>query len=539
MNPNAQPEAILVADTDETQAYVFESNKLPEIRGASLQLRELNEQAGEMFRHAVPGGQLVIADGGSLIGLGPATELAPLAERIEASYPIQTQAATISSTWRQLPPDYKEKDFSEVVNWAGNWLRRYKESKVAPPFWECLPAQTRCQSCQIRPAISYPGQLADWSLCQACKGKRDFERDNRDYWFTSFRAWLGQQQANTPFTTARAYFGEHRPGAVLPAHTLAEIGQASKGRAGYIGLIYLDGDQIGRVLQKIGSAANYVAFSKKLSRVTRDGVMAALARYLRPVAISGDEARREIGQGQLIGEQITIFPFEIITIGGDDVILIVPADHAIPLAQAIGSHFAAEMADRNLSMSAGVVLADDHTPVREMVNIAKQLVRQAKKLNGGGLDFHALVGSDTLDREIGKLRERYPYRLLQRDKTGQNLALLSRPYSYTEVEILWRGLERLKQQNVSTSQLNLLATSLLQGRNQSTLTFMYQLKRHGGDVQKIADLLTEIHQSQQPQSERAQQRNPALWQEVAEPDYKYRTALWDLAELFPFVGRDA
>ncbi len=45
-NQLTQPDAPIVvfsADTDRTQAYVFESNKLPEIRGASRQLSELND----------------------------------------------------------------------------------------------------------------------------------------------------------------------------------------------------------------------------------------------------------------------------------------------------------------------------------------------------------------------------------------------------------------------------------------------------------------------------------------------------------------
>lgn len=46
---NGEPQrALLSADTDRTQDFVFESARLPEIRGASRQLDDLNAEIAEL-----------------------------------------------------------------------------------------------------------------------------------------------------------------------------------------------------------------------------------------------------------------------------------------------------------------------------------------------------------------------------------------------------------------------------------------------------------------------------------------------------------
>ncbi|MBK8935355.1 MAG: hypothetical protein IPM76_24160 [Chloroflexi bacterium] len=146
---NSQPMALLMADTDATQSYVFESNKLPEIRGGSRWLTDLNEDVARMAEKA--GGRRVYAGGGGLLAFVPANQAADVVAAVEAYFPRETGAATITAVARPLPPGYTEDQFKLVVDWLSYLLRQRKESKPAPPFWETLPHQVRCESCQKRP----------------------------------------------------------------------------------------------------------------------------------------------------------------------------------------------------------------------------------------------------------------------------------------------------------------------------------------------------------------------------------------------------
>jgi hypothetical protein len=350
-----------MADTDATQSFVFESNKLQEIRGASRQLHDLNKQIGEITTAA--GGRTIYAGGGGLLALVPAGEAPDLVAQIETLYPGETGAAAITAVSRPLPPNTgPDAEFGAAVTWLSHILRHRKEDKAAPPFWETLPYQSRCPSCQHRPAGATPR-----ALCLVCETKRTYSR--RDAWFGQFSRHL---------TTAHDYF----QGKAMEAHypqDLSEIGAACPTQPGYVGFLYLDGDEIGRRLTQIGSAPQYESFSQALEQTTMTAVFEALAAHLRLTEVAGSEAREESEQPDLAGESIWIHPFEIITIGGDDVLLITPAHVALPIARAIGQNVGEAVTafaqttlgqDEPLTFSAGVVLAEHHTPIRIMRDLA-------------------------------------------------------------------------------------------------------------------------------------------------------------------------
>lgn len=506
------PPALLVADTDATQSYVFESNKLPEIRGASRQLDDLNRQIGRLVAEA--GHQCIYAGGGGLLALVPPEAAPDLAAQIETLYPQVTGTATITAAWRPLPADYHQYRFGDLAAWAGHWLRARKENKPAPPFFEVLPHQARCQSCQKRPVdAGLLGKYPDgWQLCAICQGKRAVQQ--REAWFGRFETAL-----KTNPEWLRAYFATTTTDPVDP-QSISEIGAAAQGRPGYVGFIYLDGDGIGRRLQSIDTPAAYGEFSQKLRQTTTQAVYAALARNLQPTLVEADEFRGARGG------QVLIHPFEILAIGGDDLLLMVPAHVALPIAleigQAFGQTMSAGMAEP-VSMSAGVVLADNRTPIRVLRDLAGQLLKEAKKLAGGGLDFHVLKSVDMLDNTVEKTRQVYPYLLAEK-----GLRLLGRPYTYPQMQTLWDGLKRLKAAGLAPSQMHQLADALLDGRAAATLFFQYQKARdRSGAYPILGSLLSEV--------QRTAAADPLPWQAVQARQYAFQTALWDLAELYDFI----
>lgn len=517
--------ALLMADTDAIKAYVFESNKLPEIRGASRQLTDLNAQIGKL----IPAANRIYANGGGMLAFVPQAEAQALVAQIETLYPQETGAATITAVARPLPPDYTDDQFGDVVTWLSYLLRQRKESKAAPPFWETLPHQVRCVSCLKRPASAE--YVEKW--CPICHSKRAYQR--RDAWFNDFAASIPADAL---------YWNEQRDAATYP-QDLGEIGAASHPQAGYIGFIYLDGDRIGRLLQEEIKTPNaYKQFSDKMVAVTKTAVFNALSTNLQLTQVPSSPSRAELDPTDQIGDNLWIHPFDIITIGGDDVLLIVPAHAALPIALAIGKQFGEEMTafvqgamriQREISMSGGVVIAEHHTPVRVLYDLSEQLQKEAKKQardlpKGGAIDFLVLKSSDMLDSQVSQVCENYPYTLSGGDrKHGKDLRLLGRPYSYPKLEILWRDLSQLKaSKKFANSQMHLLAQSLLDGRSSSTLFFAYQQKR---DKDGAYDTLRALLSSLQTTGD----DHPFPWEKITGDDASYQTALWDIAELYDFI----
>jgi len=548
--------ALLAADADRVQDYVFESAKLPEVRGASRQLDDKNDQikilVGERFHPRC----VIYAGGGSLLALVPhlPATLDDLRDKIETKYPAETGAATITADWRPVTTDmvilgYPNGGFGGLTRWAGGWLRRRKENKSAVPFYEVLSHAVRCRSCHLRPAdprVSFD----DWPLCKVCDDKRAYE--GRNAWFRRFQQFLNEHPQNAHSKLAKKYYNGHKPFPPFPLpgktdqvpprqlpQDLLELGQASQAKKGYVGFIHLDGDNLGDLFFQLTPANTFNKFSRQLKETTEQAVMTALANYLQPARVQASETRAEVGEGPSPGKWVCIHPFEIITIGGDDVWLIVPGDVALPLAAAISTGFKkAQLLRRDTgklcTLSGGVVIADDHNPVRVLRDLAKDLAREAKEARKnaeaeiGYIDFHIFKSADMLDRTLAKLRGYYPYTLLAGDK---DLRLLGRPYPADVLSKLWKKLQALRAHTppFPPGQMHLLAESLLQGRRESSLFYEYQRARDTeGHFQRLDAALALV--------QGCREIDPIPWQKLCNDRYSHQTALWDIAELYDFVS---
>jgi CRISPR-associated protein Cmr2 len=181
-----------------------------------------------------------------------------------------------------------------------------------------------------------------------------------------------------------------------------------------VGLIYADGNNVGAHVGSISTPAAYRQFATRLYRANEAAVFAALAQHLRPhfQVESADEDRPD-------RQQFWLDPFEILTIGGDDVMLFVPGAQALEIAltmsqvleELLGHRLGAgepalpayafqrfqpdtdpSSEDQSLelsyqtmiSTSAGVVVARSATPVFYLVEQAEQLQKSAKGMRKQG-----------------------------------------------------------------------------------------------------------------------------------------------------------
>jgi len=582
IDPDA-PVVILSADADRVQDYVFESARLPEIRGASMLLQDLNKKAAEKISEAVDPRCVIYQGGGSLLALVPddVQLLRQLKSEIEALYPRQTEIATTTciyhrttvgqllagygeftreevnalrkrhpAEWQRIaagygvydengaPPDEvspkafdAHRGFGQLVKLAGMKLRRRKDDRSLVPFYETLPHAQRCRSCGQRPATERYHWYGEENtpLCRPCYLKIKGRRDTRSFWMKRFEDSLGD--------TARrsAYYAGYTSENVGIANDLNEIGQDCETRTGkrYVGFIYADGNSVGRLLETCQTITDFQQISEALRKATAEAVYRALAELARPAKVKREESTPP--------DDVVIHPFEILAIGGDDVLLIVPGDLALPLAARICELFGQGMEELSLpdgaavSMSAGVVIADAHNPVRILRDVAAQLLKGGAKRRTHddgkpAVDFLILKSQSMLRRDVDDLRAAYPIKLPD-ETSGSALRLTSAPYTLEEMKIILNLLRRMRKTDFPKSQLQQLIEALHRGRMWGSLHFLYQKVRHRDRrAGKIFDAITEKWPFEK--------WDPIPWNRVRDdPDseVKYTTILPDLADLYDLV----
>ena len=618
--------ALISGGATKIKQYVFESAKLPEIRGASALLDQINlvgiptlfhstfdefeletedrdlvEQVRADFARRHTGTQLlncpeciIYANGGEVLAFAPVSLAQELADEIEYLYTSQTGVANSVTVWKpfhlvelvgglqpvrlferleeasykqallsELDLSYEEitqkKCFGELAaDLALEKFRRregnateaecspgdkpresQQEGQAALPegrdhnenvlrraklssHWETVSYGRRCRSCERRVA-SRQFDLAgdDQPVCEPCFQKLKVGWELKRTWVARFESFLqknekGINYAETyylatedrePFDVRNHYHTRRWDGKTFPdrPQDLNEIGLASQPQ-GYVGVIYADGNNMGALLEHLRTPHSYKTFAQDVHRATLDAVFNAL-KDLRPHKIDREERRG----GKPYLYTFWIHPFEILSVGGDDVFLIVPADKAIEIALSIAAQIEqrlsqqesfqrkAEYVPQNVhrcalddedlasvrpfestvSLSAGVLLADAKTPIFFLQQLVEQLLKsaktKAKKLKkdhhyyGGTIDFLSLKSVTMLTDTLDNFRK-------ESFGIGEN-SLTARPYTLLEMRKLIETVRGLKQAKFPRSQLYALRQALWNGRLASTVDYLYFTER--------------------------------------------------------------
>ena len=561
--------ALLAADTDRTQDYVFESARLPEIRGASVILSELNERdAPDRIHELDDKAKKIYAAGGGLLYEVDADKAPDIQRELEALYPRETGVATITCVYRVLPgpvdsgiaripfdpealaglglsPFQQERlrktdrdldCFGAWVRLLGHDLRRRKQEKRYVPFVEAPPHARRCQSCRIRPAAAvYPRYEEEMSLCAECVQKN--QSSERFPWRDKFDAKLREYHPQL----AKKYFAKAKQG-TIPL-SIGVIGSACKPRnrnkRGYVAFIYADGDGVGSFVESRRTRDQYQKMSQDLRDATWYAVTFALANNLAIQTLDNPMSAEETTEQRKRATQ----PFEIITVGGDDVMLVVPAHVALQVARDMAVKFAEyleeksiEKEDRPLTLSSGVVIAPEHMPVRLMRDFARKLLKKgakprAKETQFAAVDFQIFTSTAIYGSDIMDMRARPPYSITPLSKPDDKpLHLYHRPYTIPGLNNLLDALDALNNADFPVSQLYPLAGALERGRRRATLFYLYQRSRIKN--KKHRDALAKVEAIIEAQ----EKRDPLPWYKAPPgATYTFSTTLRDVAELYDFA----
>lgn len=573
---------VFAADTDRTQAYVFESDKVPEIRGASRLLTALNrgdrylahaKQDQDREYYAYPAVEralweeaelsadcILFSDGGSVLALLPYDPEDPemrlarrVADRLKREYLDASGLVTISVAYRaftigqllagytqppqaQLPPNHQLRveayqrrqgiHFGEIILLMGSLLRAEKQRRHQP-FMERMPFARVCRSCRSRPAIGFAflGDPEPWPICGVCHIKL---------------AWGGVAQ-RTFWMDELAGLLEDEKYKVDAAEYPQDLEQLAAGHE--VALVYADGDGIGEKLHGLRTPNEYVAFSQALGEVTAKAVARAIAYCgLKPHQIEDPKRGR-----------VHVHPWEVITIGGDDVMIIIPAANAPQFARILASEFCDLVREdrrleqpegsRPLTMSVGYAIGKFNTPVRRLRDAAKMALKQAKgkardlweqherdevllEAVEPCIDYHNFVteGLPGFDFADWRLNSRIV-------GEGASKALtIGRPYTLTEFGQLSDSLRVLARARFPRSQLHLLCDGLNRSVEQGAMLYYYQRTRL--DREKRTALL-EIEETW------GAMEDHWPWLHIGRDEYTYRTVLQDIVDSYDFYRTDA
>jgi CRISPR-associated protein Cmr2 len=204
--------------------------------------------------------------------------------------------------------------------------------------------------------------------------------------------------------------------------------------------------------------------------------------------------------------EVWVHPFEILTIGGDDVMLIVPADKALEIAKTIGEEFEKILLDKykseksytlkevhryrsqenistnnqcKLSMSTGVLITADNTPIYYTQKLTEQLLKSAKKLakelkkshySGGTVDFLVMKSLTMISSSVNDFRSEG---LIKSRQGKPKLKLYAAPYTLHELGGLLKTLQALKNSDFPKSQIYQIRSLLERGKHTAILNYRY------------------------------------------------------------------
>lgn len=515
-------ESLLALDTDRIKSYVFATGKLAEIRGASALLDRLNRQT---MRHVVnvDPDKEIYAHGGSGLFVVPNERVAAIITDIQRCYQETTTTATLTGTSVPLPAGFTlTDDLPPYWRLLGTRLRAAKDqharqaSNIAHPFIK------PCESCGVLPArrrLPEPG-AGPALLCQSCATKREedwaikdtianliqqgIEPDDVRLWD---RLVQDLRQQNYPFGT------RNRP------EDFTQLGDQSDPE-GYLGLIYADGDGMGHRLETIPSLSEMRTFANAIDTALYGAVRHAILQHLRPQP-----------------NDVSL-PFDVLLLGGDDLVMVTRAQAAIQTAMTIVEQFpslvqqgyAASPATPPPSLSVAVIIAHVNFPFRTLIEIAEGTLKFAKKqrakrgVSEGLLNFLVVNSANHLDfKAYYDADLKHDPRRTDPHSQEPELYRTLRPYTLTEMQTLLQARDDLRE--APRTKLEQLRSAVFKPRTQAMLESAVALLRW-----RNADQQRRIQQLPRDFADSRQVEFPWFKRDEA-----YHTPLLDLVEVFDFL----
>jgi len=348
---------LIAVDVPGIKDYVFGTDKLVEIRGASALLDNLN-------RNVIPERiekRCVFACGGAAQFIIEDTP-----ENIQDEFlAIQREVYLQSGGALQIVTGMARliDNYGTSLKQAFYELEKNKYQMTGPIESTLHTGYIReCESCSGMAAASNVSKPSHRILCGVCAQKEKMGRE-KGLW-EAFHTYISR------YGTVPEAFWSWRP------DNFQKIGNRCRTRRGDTALIYGDGNAIGQVVKQIDTAERFARFSQVVDRSVREACHEALYRHCPPV------------DGKI--------PADILLLGGDDLMVYVSADRAMAFAIDIARLFEEKtrsalindqpdpffkniLGDNGLTLSIGMAVGRSHTPIAIMTEQAEELLKSAKQ----------------------------------------------------------------------------------------------------------------------------------------------------------------
>jgi hypothetical protein len=556
--------SLIAFDTDHIKGYVFATNKLKEIRGASSLLDYLNREI--MLKKAKEySAECIYANGGSGLFSIDTEQAEKFGLEVQQEYRDRTAGgASITYVYEPLPEGNENiPDILKLLQW------RLQEKKLRPPDFIALPSNPfmrPCDSCGVeyaapeeneeqRERMIEPGEQ-DELYCKNCQKKRI--RDNEVKTFISQWPANWEKISEPLWGSILNRLGELdyklRPWPDLPsADRPPDFNAFSlfKGTKDYLGLIYADANNMGKEMQKCLSLPLLKDFATRIDHAIYDAVCTAIAKYLRIEDHLTPRAVRAAGLDH------PILPFDILMLGGDDVMMVVPASVAFDVALMIAEKFrdSASDPDRLRTLSVGVALV----PVKYPFGLARTIVETTLKFaKTASADARAQVsGAMVDDTRINFLvvtggsnsnfKSVYNSVYHQRfDEMKQEFYATLRPYSPDDLRLLLEAIRSGHRLNLGRTKLHQLREAVLQMNLSTAVSEGMALLTNWRERQRKYVVSQVYEFGGKRQLARCDPHDPVSgFPRVTFPWFKdgmqedrdlYRTSLLDFVELYDFLA---
>ena len=481
---------VIVIDTPSIKKYVFGTDPLNEIRGASARLDWLNRFEMERRLREYPGigcVDKIYANGGSAQFLVHKCDAATIKEAcISMMRYIREQTGGEVGVVYGIAPLKDEKLYSEAMRMAYFQLRCQREFATYHRSASLVPIMMGCKSALDLPAsqITPSGDV----LSKASYEKAEEGRNTRHYGLWS--EWM-EHLSETGQWVVKEHWQK------LRCERITEIGDRSSWN-GYLGVVYADGNAMGKFVQAIDDAETFRQFSKIVDKSIREACFTALDQILKPEI---DTVRATFEQEGDLGP----LPTDILLLGGDDLLVAVPADRALDFALMVTNTFERltkekiadlkdeetrqffrdRLGDQGFTISCGVAIARSNYPFYLVLDLAEQLLRNAKRQGkdtgqsrektAARIDFHVVAGANSY--ALRQVREG-TYRVLT------DAARTLRPLSCQQLEILRDNIEKLRDVKFPHSKLHELqeaALAMTEGQAEWRIRDIFARCRHSRD----------------------------------------------------------
>ncbi|HLC14732.1 MAG TPA: hypothetical protein VJL89_00700 [Thermodesulfovibrionia bacterium] len=519
---------VVVMGVSSIKKYVFGTNQLVEIRGASALLDHLNRSKTQEFLEEKLGKKNVIkvfAGGGAaqfILYAAGEDEIDNCLYELETLYHRESAGGLRLITGKA---EFTDGNYAEALQIAEAQAQiKREEVPFVPQTLLHMGYISECQSCSETASEFYKrkDEAETRLLCKVCYEKTIYGDKAKKGLWADFSLYLQKNGVSE----REAY--ESRP------KDFDEIGQRCSARQGYTAVVYADGNAMGKIINNIENMNQFRFFSETVDTSIREACHEALFHNCK------------ITDGK--------FPADILLLGGDDLIVCLTAEAALPFAIEVANKFnlktkesfAAYNEDsffdnlkgNGMTISLGIAYGKSHTPFSILFQQAEELLSSAKKEGSQDnratdfflptyIDFHLSTNFNQI--EVSDCRKKY-MELEERD--GCKTKLYMRPYSLEDAEALLKHARTLAKELPST-RLYKLGNAPLLGRINGTLEFLRLYIR----IHNIEKAQTEQKQTKALSDafKRFECLQKMPWNEVkSNKDKYYTTVLVDLMEIACF-----